>query len=145
VGEPLVGPARVGVRARDSLSALLVVWLHRASSPSPSLPPYGRTVGPGRGAASCVLEAAGQGVATVTTDLGGTPEFVIHGDTGVLVPAGDADALAQALNDLAADAATAVLLGQRAWRRVVEERSPEQHVATLVHHYDTVSGLTLRG
>jgi glycogen synthase len=48
------------------------------------------------------LEAMAQGRLVVASDVGGHKELVCHGDTGMLFIAGDADALAEAVNDLLA-------------------------------------------
>lgn len=48
------------------------------------------------------LEAMAQGRLVVASDVGGHRELVRHGDTGMLFTAGDADALAAAVNDLLA-------------------------------------------
>ena len=48
------------------------------------------------------LEAMAQGRLVVASDVGGHKELVRHGDTGMLFTAGDADALAAAVNDLLA-------------------------------------------
>jgi glycosyltransferase involved in cell wall biosynthesis len=50
-----------------------------------------------------VLEAQASGVAVVGTRAGGIPDFVFDGDNGLLVPNGDADALAKALDRLITD------------------------------------------
>ena len=47
-----------------------------------------------------VLEALAAGIPVVTSATGGLPEIVAHGDTGLLVPAGDVEALRQALQDV---------------------------------------------
>ncbi len=44
-----------------------------------------------------IMEAMAVGVAVVTTFISGIPELVVNGRTGWVVPAGDADALADAL------------------------------------------------
>jgi L-malate glycosyltransferase len=50
------------------------------------------------------LEAMAAGVPVVATSVGGIPECVSHGKTGILVPPGDVNALAHALSDLAKNA-----------------------------------------
>jgi len=57
----------------------------------------------------------------VVTAVGGLPEAVEEGETGFVVPPGDAPALAEALAILLADRARAREMGQRA-RRLAEER-----------------------
>lgn len=46
------------------------------------------------------VEAAFQGVPSIGTNVGGIPDAVIHGETGLLVPVGDHAALAQAIHQL---------------------------------------------
>ena len=50
-----------------------------------------------------VLEAQASEVAVVGTRAGGIPDFVFDGDNGLLVPPGDPDALAKALDRLITD------------------------------------------
>ncbi len=52
------------------------------------------------GMPNAVLEAMAAGKPVVATEVGGVPELVLHGETGILVPPGDTDALAQAILDL---------------------------------------------
>ncbi|HET8546441.1 MAG TPA: glycosyltransferase [Bryobacteraceae bacterium] len=53
-----------------------------------------------------LMEAMACGVCPIASDTGGNPELVIPGKTGVLVPPGDANALARALERLLADSCT---------------------------------------
>ncbi len=66
-------------------------------------------------------EAMAVGVPVVTTRLAGIEELVAHEQSGLLVPPGDADALAAALRRLLADAGLRRRLATRA-REVIEER-----------------------
>ncbi len=50
-----------------------------------------------------ILEAMARGLPVVASDVGAIPETVINGETGLIVPAGDASALALALRELAED------------------------------------------
>jgi sugar transferase (PEP-CTERM/EpsH1 system associated) len=49
------------------------------------------------GASNTILEAMATGLPVVATDVGGNPELVEHGRTGLLVPAGDPVSMAQAI------------------------------------------------
>ena len=68
-----------------------------------------------------LLEAAASGLPIVATTVGGTAEMLEDGASAVLVPAGDAEALAEALASILTDAALRSRLGGAA-RRAVEER-----------------------
>ena len=57
------------------------------------------------------LEAMAAGKAAVASNVGGVPEVVVDGTTGLLVPPGDAAALADAMLRLATDAALRDRLG----------------------------------
>ena len=75
------------------------------------------------------LEAAGCGTPAVASDSPGLRESVRHGETGLLVPHGDAGAMAAALGQLARDAALRERLGRGArafaeslsWERAARE------------------------
>jgi glycosyltransferase involved in cell wall biosynthesis len=64
-----------------------------------------------------LLEAARQGRPAVATAVGGVPEVVIHGDTGLLVEPDAPDALAGALTTLLDDPRRAQRFGDAARRR----------------------------
>lgn len=59
-----------------------------------------------------VLEAMARGIACIVSDVGGLPELVAHGRAGIVVPAGDARALADAMHALAIDDSRRQALGQ---------------------------------
>ncbi len=61
-----------------------------------------------------LFEYMAGGCAVVASDLPSTAEVVQHGDTALLVPPGDAGALAAALRQLATDPDLCARLGQRA-------------------------------
>jgi glycosyltransferase involved in cell wall biosynthesis len=65
-----------------------------------------------------VLEAMAQGKPVVATAVGGTPELVVHGETGLLVPPDDVDALADALGQVLSDPERARRMGEAGRARV---------------------------
>jgi starch synthase len=67
------------------------------------------------------LEAMACGTAVVGSAVGGIPEVVSDGETGLLVPPGDPGALAGALSALIADPARAAALGRAGRERAVAE------------------------
>ena len=67
-----------------------------------------------------VIEGMAAGKPVVATDGGALPEIVIPGETGLLVPMGDAPALAAALRALLEDPVRAAAMGTAGRRRVRE-------------------------
>lgn len=68
-----------------------------------------------------VLEAMAQAKPVVATAVGGTPELVASGETGLLVPPGDTDALAAALRTVLDDPDGARKMGEAGRARVLQE------------------------
>jgi glycosyltransferase involved in cell wall biosynthesis len=66
------------------------------------------------GFSNAVLEAMAAGKAIVATAVGGNPEAIADGETGLLVPPGDPDALARGIVRLLEDAEAARRMGERA-------------------------------
>src|SRR5262249_47035012 len=85
-----------------------------------------------------LLEAASSGLPVVAAAVGGAPELVRHGKTGLLGPPADARALQAALRSLALDTSRRRRLGaageraarQRTWSRSFEELRRGYVVAT---------------
>ncbi len=82
-------------------------------------------VWPGHGEAYglAYLEAQAAGLPVVAERVAGVPEVVEHGRTGLLVPAGEPQAFADAVASLLADEPRRRLLAEAARRFVSEERS----------------------
>ena len=71
------------------------------------------------GVSKAILEAMSTGLAVVATRVGGNPELVEQDATGLLVPAGQPEALAKALSTLARDRSAAKAMGARGRERVL--------------------------
>jgi alpha-maltose-1-phosphate synthase len=67
------------------------------------------------------LEAMACGSAVVASKVGGIPEVVVDGETGLLVPPDDPASLAVALNELARDPERAAAMGRAGRERAVAE------------------------
>jgi starch synthase len=81
------------------------------------------------------LEAMACGAAVVASAVGGIPEVVTDGETGLLVPPGDDAALATAINALIRDPARAAELGARGRARAVAEFSWDRIAAQTTELY----------
>lgn len=82
----------------------------------------------GEGCPNAVLEAMASGKAVVATRTGGTPEVVVDGKTGILIPPEDVDALAAALRTLAGDPAKRLAMGAAGRERAAAEFGIERLV-----------------
>jgi glycosyltransferase involved in cell wall biosynthesis len=90
--------------------ALLTPEVARALDEATVLVLPSRSEGLGR----VVVEAFCRGRGVVASSVGGIPDIVEDGETGLLVPPGDADALAEALVRVLSDGALAARLGSAA-------------------------------
>lgn len=66
-----------------------------------------------------VIEAMASGRPVIASRIGGIPEIVVDGETGILFPAGDSAALASALRRLLADRGLIERMGQAGQQRIV--------------------------
>jgi glycosyltransferase involved in cell wall biosynthesis len=82
-----------------------------------------------------VLEAMCAGLPVVATAVGGVPEMVVNGQTGLLVPARNADEMARALLQLAGDPAQRRSMGEAGRDRVATLFSIEQSAQALQKSY----------
>jgi len=80
----------------------------------------------GEGFGLVALEAMERGRPVVASAVGGLPEIVDDGRTGLLVPSGDADALAHAVVELASDPGRAEAMGAAGRARALGEFSQER-------------------
>ena len=106
--------------ARDDVAALLArvdLFVHPALQE-----PFGRVL----------LEAMAARRAVVACSAGGVPEIVVPGETGLLVPPGDPEALAGALLTLLRDPERAAAMGEAGRARVLEAFDLDAAVAHLV-------------
>lgn len=83
-----------------------------------------------------VMEAMAAARPVIATYIAGTPELVLPGETGWLVPAGDPGVLAQAIRDLAATPyAERVAMGQAGRARVLQRHDSDIEAAKLAQHF----------
>src|SRR5262245_42701121 len=88
-----------------------------------------------------LIEAMAASTALVATRAGAAETVVVDGETGVLVPTGDAAALAAALEPLMRDPERARAMGEKARARVLTEFSIEVEAERITAVYRKVLGL----
>lgn len=82
-----------------------------------------------------IVEAMALARPVVATDIGGSPEIIEHGVTGLLVPVGDPAALASAVSDLLLDPERRWKIGQAARERATNQFEEERIVGKLLAAY----------
>jgi len=88
-----------------------------------------------------LMEAMALGRPVLTTYVAGIPELVIHGETGWLVPAGNEDALVEAMQVcLAADAETLNRMGEAGRHRVLMRHDIDHEAGKLCQLFETYIG-----
>ena len=89
------------------------------------------TFDPGDSMPTNILEAAAMGVPAIATRWSGIPEIVRDGETGLLIPPRDVDALTTAMDRLLSDPQLRSRLGQAARERVV----PRYGISTVAREF----------
>jgi glycosyltransferase involved in cell wall biosynthesis len=89
-----------------------------------------------------IMEAMATGLPVVSTGIGGIPEMVIENETGFLVRAGDAVALADAIENVITDFSVAPRLGESGHKHARELFSIEKNVRSLLALIDPDNNCT---
>ncbi|HEX5446474.1 MAG TPA: glycosyltransferase [Pirellulales bacterium] len=92
------------------------------------------------GMPNVVMEAMLAGVPVVATDISGTRDLVLSGETGFLVPVGDRAAFARQTKKLLDDAELSRRLGAAGRERILSEFTVERMVARHVDLYRELLG-----
>ena len=87
-----------------------------------------------------ILEAMAAGLPVIATRVGGIPELVADGETGLLVPPDDASQLAAAIERLAADPELRARQGAGGAARVAAEFSVDRAVRSTIALYGELCG-----
>lgn len=77
----------------------------------------------GEGISNSIMEGMAAGHPVIATDAGGSPEIVVDGETGFLVPAADPEAVALCLTILADDPVLLRRMGDASRERIVRDFS----------------------
>lgn len=78
-----------------------------------------------------LMEAMAFGIPVVASDLSGIPELVDRDESGILVPPGDVDAIASALEKLANDPELRAELGAKGRERIVNDFNQDENARIL--------------
>jgi glycosyltransferase involved in cell wall biosynthesis len=81
------------------------------------------------GLPNVVMEAMAAGVPVVASDIPGTNELVVHGETGFLVPLGDRAAYARFAHKILEDSGLQARLGAAGRKRIESEFTVDAMVA----------------
>jgi glycosyltransferase involved in cell wall biosynthesis len=90
------------------------------------------------GTPNTIVEAMSHGVPTIASAVGGIPDL-INAETGILCPAGDVAALAEAITRLAKDKELRLKMGQAARTRYEQLFSPQAVLPILLDTYNRVA------
>jgi glycosyltransferase involved in cell wall biosynthesis len=90
----------------------------------------------GEGFGMVALEAMERARPVIASSVGGLPEIVADGETGLVVPPGEAEALADAIVTLAGDLPRAAEMGRAGRARALSEFTPERCVERVEALYE---------
>ena len=85
----------------------------------------------GEGFGMVALEAMERSRPVIASAVGGLPEIVVDGETGLVVPPGDAEALAEAMVALASDLPRAAAMGEAGRRRAIESFTEDRSTSGI--------------
>ena len=83
------------------------------------------------------------GLPVIATNGGGVPEIISDGSTGLLVPMGDANALAEAVRRLLLDPALAAKIAKAGYHEVRARFTPRSTARGIENVYATLTGRVL--
>lgn len=134
------GPERPGLSEKiNSLALNDLVWL---AGDRENIPELLRSMdifilpSLGEGISNTVLEAMASGLPVIATAVGGNPELVQDGVSGLLFPVGDADALCQALITVIDAPDLRIAMGQAAQTRIRQQFDWQRTVDSYLGLYD---------
>jgi glycosyltransferase involved in cell wall biosynthesis len=122
---PTTFPPNVVVLKNWPHSAVMTAWRHSLAGIVPSIWPD-----PCPGVA---MEAMATGKPVIAANIGGLPDIVADGETGILVPPGDAVALRAAMSRLIDDPALAARMGAAG-----RERVTAFHASTVIGQIESL-------
>jgi glycosyltransferase involved in cell wall biosynthesis len=94
----------------------------------------------GEGLPKTVIESMALGVTPIVTSTGGSPELIVDGESGLVVPPADAGALARAITRVAEDPVLNQSMGIQARQRIASHFNLEQSVEGHRKLYQSLAG-----
>jgi glycosyltransferase involved in cell wall biosynthesis len=94
------------------------------------------------GSPNVLLEAMAAGLPVVATTVGGIPEIAAAGETALLVPPHNPQALARAICTIVNEPAAAAAMGQAGYRHAGERFSVASHYRSLIGVYERLTGVS---
>ncbi|MFV2045026.1 MAG: glycosyltransferase family 4 protein [Anaerolineales bacterium] len=85
------------------------------------------------------VEAMANGRPVIAFDVGGIPEWLVHNETGFLVPPRDVSGLVRRLEQLLVDSELAHKIGVKGRNRAKEKYSADQHMDQLMRIFEEVT------
>jgi glycosyltransferase involved in cell wall biosynthesis len=82
-----------------------------------------------------LIEAMASGLPIIATDVSGTRDVMVPGETGVLVPPGNSESLVQAIETLMKDPARGRRMGAAARRRVSTQYGSQRQASEYIALY----------
>jgi glycosyltransferase involved in cell wall biosynthesis len=133
--------AELRARASASPAAGRIRFVGHVNDPAPLMSALDVVCVPSLSEASglTAIESLALGVPVVASEVGGLPDVVVDGRTGVLVPPADAGALAAAVGDLLTDRERAESLGRAGREHVEQHFTMESMVAGYRRVYDELA------
>jgi glycosyltransferase involved in cell wall biosynthesis len=92
------------------------------------------------GLPNIVLEAMALKIPVIATSVGGVPELITHGESGILVPPGDDRAMAQSILELLNFRPLGQKLAENAYRTILESYSFDKQMHDLAGIYRMLYG-----
>ncbi|MFA5339245.1 MAG: glycosyltransferase family 4 protein [Candidatus Omnitrophota bacterium] len=83
-----------------------------------------------------VLESFALGKPVIASRIGGIPELVMDGETGLTAEAGNSEDLGKKIEYLSSNAASATAMGRKARKFIEQEFNADKHYLSLMQIYD---------
>jgi glycosyltransferase involved in cell wall biosynthesis len=113
---------------------------HLAEAVALVVPPQITKSGLREGLPTVIVEAWLSKTAVIASPVGGIPEVVEDGKTGLIFPAGDAEALADCIERLSEEPALGTAIAEQGYATALELFSPEKNVRALLDEIDVRCG-----